>query len=149
MKQKQLLLLQEELALMDNAAEHLRYSYERCQLLGNKTSYTFEELERFEALTGRFARLSDLLIQKIFRLIDQLDLDTQGTIRDQINRAEKKGLIASAETFIDIRELRNSIAHEYDLAATLTLFSEVMSHCPAIFNAVENIHRYCVQFKAT
>ena len=39
------------------------------------------ELEHFESLTGRFARLSDLLIQKIFRLIDQLDLEDLGTVR--------------------------------------------------------------------
>jgi len=60
------LLLQTELELMDKATEYLRYSYKRCQAIENKESYTFDELEHFESLTGRFARLSDLLIQKIF-----------------------------------------------------------------------------------
>ncbi len=146
MKEKHLLLLQSELALMDKATEELRFSYKRCQTVGNKENYTPDELEHFESLTGRFARLSDLIIQKIFRLIDQLDLDKQGTIRDQINRAEKKGLIASAETFIEIRELRNNIAHEYDPTATLSLFKAVMLLCPAIFNAIENIHQYSEKY---
>ncbi len=142
MKQKQLLLLQAELALMDKATEHLRFSYQRCQALENKENYTFDELEHFESLTSRFARLSDLIIQKMFRLIDQLDLEEQGTVRDHINRAEKKGLISSAETFVDIRELRNLIVHEYDPTAMVTIFNAVMPLCPALFNAIERIHRY-------
>ncbi len=56
------------------------------------------------------ARLSDLLIQKLFRPIDQPE-DESGTIRDRINRAEKKGLIAAVAKFIEIRELRNQIAY--------------------------------------
>jgi hypothetical protein len=149
MKQKELLRLQADLALMDKATEHLRYSYQRCQTVGHKENYTADELEHFESLTGRFARLSDLIIQKIFRLIAQLDLDNQGTIRDQINRAEKKGLIASAETFIEIRELRNNIDHEYDPTATFTLFHTVITHCPPLFNAVEKIHQYCEKYTVT
>jgi hypothetical protein len=142
MNPKRLLLLQTELELMNKAQEHLRYSYERCQAIVGKASYTLEELEHFESLTSRFARLSDLLIQKLFRLIDQLDLDEFGTIRDRINRAEKKGLIAAADKFIEIRELRNQLAHEYNPNAMLTIFTEVLHYCPLLFDAVERVHRY-------
>jgi hypothetical protein len=140
------LLLQAELELMNKAQEHLRYSYERCQAIVGKASYTLEELEHFESLTSRFARLSDLLIQKLFRLIDQLDLDESGTIRDRINRAEKKGLIAAADKFIEIRELRNQIAHEYNPNAMLTIFTEVLHYCPPLFDAVVRVHRYSSKY---
>lgn len=146
MNPKWLLLLQAELELMDKAREHLRYSYERCQAIVGKASYTLEELEHFESLTSRFARLSDLLIQKLFRLIDQLDLDQSGTIRDRINRAEKKGLIADAARFVEIRELRNQIAHEYNPNAMLTIFTEVLPYCPPLFDAVERVHRYSKKY---
>ena len=135
-------LLQTELELMDKATKYLRYSYKLCQAIENKESYTYDELEHFESLTGRFARLSDLIIQKILRLIDQIDLEVQGTVRDRINRAEKKELISSAEEFIDIRELRNHIAHEYDSTTMLKLFTEVKNYCPVLFDTVERIHRY-------
>jgi len=148
MKAKQLLFLQAELELMDKATEYLHYSYQRCQTIGTKENYTQEELEPFEALTGRFSRLSDLLIQKMFRLINQLDLEESGTIRDQINRAEKKKLIASAEEFVDIRELRNSIAHEYDSTAMTSIFLDVMGYCPVLFDAVERIHHYSQKYLA-
>ncbi len=142
MKSKKILFLQTELKLMDKATEYLRYSYKICQTIETKKSYSYEELEHFESLTGRFARLSDLLIQKIFRLIDQIDLDVQGTVRDRINRAEKKELISNAEEFVDIRELRNHIAHEYDSTTMFALFTEVKNYCPILFDTIERIHIY-------
>ena len=60
-------------------------------------------------LSARFARVSDILVQKIFRLIDILDLEDSGTVLDRINRAEKKDLVGSAREFIEIRELRNRV----------------------------------------
>ncbi|RKZ36294.1 MAG: hypothetical protein DRQ49_18175 [Gammaproteobacteria bacterium] len=57
MKLKQFLLLQAELELMDKATEHLRFSYERCLALDSNEYYTLDELEHFESLTSRFARL--------------------------------------------------------------------------------------------
>jgi len=148
MNSKRLLLLQTELELMDKATEYLRYSYERCQAIENQENYTLDELEHFESLTSRFARLSDLLIQKIFRLLEQIDLEESGTVRDRINRADKKELISSAEKFVDIRELRNNIAHEYDSSAMLTIFTDVMHYCPELFNAVERVYRYSQKYVA-
>jgi hypothetical protein len=139
-------LLREELDLLDKAAKYLRYSYVRCLKLASKTKLSPLELERFESLTGRFARLSDLLIQKLFRLIDQLDLEDSGTVRDRIHRAEKKGLIADGEIFIRIRELRNSIAHEYDPEAMQVIFSMVLSYCPTLFDAVDRTKNYASKF---
>ena len=106
-------VLNQELAQLENARDILQYSYEKCCRIGVKIGFTYEELESFEALTSRFARLSDIIIQKILRFFDVLDLEEAGTVRDRINRAEKKGVVKSADDFIKIRILRNEIAHEY------------------------------------
>ena len=91
MSRKDLLeLLRDELSSLERALEVLQYSYDTCNGIGIKEDYTFDEMDRFEAFTSRFARLSDLLIQKIFRLIDQIDLEDSETVRDRINNAEKK-----------------------------------------------------------
>ena len=121
------------------------YSYQRCLEI-KKASYSEQDLERFESLTGRFARLADLLVQKIFRLIDSLDLEDQSTIQDRINRAEKKGLIESAEQFILVRELRNTIAHDYDPVATEQIFLNVLAFCPVLFDAVDRVKRYALSY---
>src|SRR6266498_3324053 len=95
-------LLIYELKVLTNAKEVLEYSFNKCRAIGIKETYEPTELESFESFTGRFARLSDILIQKIFRLVDELDLDSQGTIRDRIYRAEKKELIVSSDVFVEI-----------------------------------------------
>lgn len=83
-------LLQEDLAGLQLAAGHLQYSIERCRNLIGQEALPPEQLERLESLTSRFARLADLLIQRVFRLIDEIELTSGGSILDRIYRAEKR-----------------------------------------------------------
>lgn len=136
MKNDRLILLKIELNLLERATKTLRYSQKRCLLLGKKEVYSLDEEERFESLTARFARVCDILVQKIFRLIDVIDLEDQGTVLDRINRAEKKGLIGSARLLIEMRELRNRIAHDYAPKAVAQIFHEVLAHTTQLLNAV-------------
>ncbi len=140
------LLLETELQLLKDTREVLLYSYNKCYAIGIKESYEPEELESFESFTSRFARLSDILIQKIFRLVDELDLDTQGTIRDRINRAEKKELIVSSDVFIEIRIIRNDIAHEYLPEAIHEIFERVLLLTPHLLEGVERTIAYCNKY---
>jgi hypothetical protein len=96
-------------------------------------------LESLEALTSRFARLCDIIIQKAFRLIEIFDLEEPGTVRDRINRAEKKELITSADQFISLRMLRNEIAHDYKTDTILSLFERVLEQTPILLQESEKI----------
>lgn len=136
-------LLKEELTILDNATEILNYSYDNCRKIAIKEQYTFDELDKFEAFTSRFARLSDIVIQKIFRLIDEIDLEESGTVRDRINSAEKKGLIKSADIFIQIRIVRNDIAHEYQTETLKDIFKIVLELTPYLLESAKNIKQYC------
>lgn len=146
MNEQMLLLLVSEMKLLNDAREVLLYSFNKCSTIGIKESYLPEELESFESFTGRFARLSDILIQKIFRLLDELDLDTQGTVRDLINRAEKKELIVSSDAFVEIRMIRNEIAHEYFPEAIHDIFGKVLVLSPDLLDAVERTMVYCKKY---
>ncbi|WOG25526.1 hypothetical protein [Endozoicomonas sp. 8E] len=86
--------------------------------------------------------MSDILIQKIFRLVDELDLESPGTVRDRINRAEKKALIDSAREFVMIRELRNAIAHEYEDEALSKIHQEVLRLTPVLLAVPDKIEHY-------
>jgi uncharacterized protein YutE (UPF0331/DUF86 family) len=136
-------LLQEELHILENAITMLKYSYGECTKIGIEKEYTFEELDRFEALTSRFARTSDIVIQKIFRLIDIIELERPGSVIDRINRAEKREIINSAEVFKDIRRLRNDIAHEYIPSAIEEIFKKVLRLTPHLIDSVERTQQYC------
>lgn len=142
MKSDEMELFAKELKLLDEANKILIYSYEACQEIGIREGYTLEELDKFEALTSRFARTSDMLIQRIFRLMDVLELEQPGSIIDRINRAEKRNLIFSGEVFKEIRYLRNEIAHEYVPMAIEQIFIEVLRLTPYIIDSVGRIQKW-------
>jgi len=139
-------ILRLELAVLEGARDIFRHSFEKCSRIGVKSDFTYEELESFEALTSRFARLSDMIIQKILRLFDELDLEESGTVRDRINRAEKKGIIVSAGDFIQIRILRNEIAHEYKPETVSDIFAQVMKLAPVLLESVDGISVYSKRY---
>ncbi len=139
--QSKLTLLQTELPNVDLAAQHLSYSLERCSELEAWKQPTVEQLERLESLAARFARLSDLLLQRIFRLIDDVELNGASTVLDRIYRAEKRGW-AKADHLIKIRELRNVIAHEYAADAMSEIYSAIIELSPSLLLATAQTKKY-------
>lgn len=126
----------------------LKYSYNICKKIGSKDEYDEDEKDRLESLTSKFARLTDLILKQVIKTIDILDLeDPPETMRDTINRAEKKGLVSSALKFIEIRKMRNKIAHEYvDEEDLLSIYRFVLENTELLFDSVERIERYCKKF---
>ncbi len=117
--------LKKELVL---SLDYLQYSFEKIQK--NKIQIETknpEELETFEALVSRFARVTDIFMAKYLRTFAEKDDPAfRGSLVDTIHYAEKKGLIASAQTWIEIRELRNKIAHEYAANDLKQVFDQVL-----------------------
>lgn len=75
--------------------------------------YTPDEFEPYEALGGRFIRAVELFL-KFFRSYERLQFaESSDTLRDQLNRMEKLGLISSVSLWFDIRDVRNRIVHDY------------------------------------
>ena len=69
--------------------------------------------ERVEAFVGRFGRLQDNVGDKLLPLLlDALGEKTSAVI-DNLDRAERLGLIESADEWMTIRNLRNQMVHEY------------------------------------
>ena len=148
-KQKKLLiLLKQQLVDLVKMEQLLVWSQQRCLGISLKKSELIspEHLEKFESLTARFSRLVDVLLQKSFRLIDTIDLEDSGTIRDRINRAEKKALIASAVKMIEIRELRNNVAHEYQTDSLQSIFPKILEAVPFLLDCVSRVRNYCRRY---
>lgn len=130
----------------DEAINHLTISADRCKPFINNESFTEEQLIELEALTGRFARASDILIQKIFKTIDRLDGIAPGTARDRILQAEKNGIINDATIFIEIRDKRNTIAHEYELYSQKEIFLFAFKYAPLLISVLKNAKEYSQKF---
>ena len=67
--EKNIRLLSEEFQLLKKSLLHLQGSVKKCSKIGLKEVYSFEEMESFDSLTGRFARSADIYIQKVLRTI--------------------------------------------------------------------------------
>ena len=69
--------------------------------------------ERVEAFVGRFGRLQDTVGDKLLPLLlNTLGEQTSAAI-DNLDRAERLGLIKSADEWMTMRNLRNQMIHEY------------------------------------
>jgi len=69
--------------------------------------------EKVEAFTSRFCRYQDTLGDKLLPTWLQLVGEKQKTFLDNLNKLEKLGIIESAETWLQLRSLRNKMVHEY------------------------------------
>ena len=141
------LLLQESLARLDSAERWLQRSYSLCRDIDFTEELAEEQYDALETLTSRFARVSDMVLQKVFRNIDKLELEDGGTLLDALNRAEKRGLVESVDQFRLMRELRNEIAHEYSLDELQELFTRVRDYTPALFSIIGKIKAYCQRYR--
>ncbi len=139
-------LLEESLLQSREAVGHLSKSVDRSKSFISSPPYTEEQLIELEALTSRFARVSDLLIQKVLKTIERLDRDTPGTVRDRILQAEKKGIIPSSAMLLDIRDTRNTIAHDYDGASFNEIVLFVFQNSSFLLQGVETAMQYSKKF---
>ena len=130
--------LEEHLANLDKSISGLVYSFDKCVAIGGKAEYDLEEQESFEALTSRFARTSDILTQKVFKSLFILLQENVKTAIDAANCLEKLEIIENAEDLLNVRELRNQIAHEYVESNLKDLFSDVLRYVPELKKIVNN-----------
>jgi len=131
-------ILKEETDGLALASTHLQYSIARCADLIGQDHLPPEQLERLESLTSRFARVADLLTQRVFRLFDEIELTGPSTVLDRIYRAEKRGWL-DASQMINIRELRNMIAHEYAAEKMTEIYAAVYALAQTLLVIVPNV----------
>ena len=143
-KNRRLLVIQldESLTVLEKAMVALSYSYDKCCAIGKKDEYDLEEQESFEALTARFARTSDILTQKVIKSMFILLHENINTIIDAARFLEKLGIIENADDLLNIREIRNQIAHEYVEPDIKELFFDVLRYVPELKKIIKSVWAY-------
>jgi hypothetical protein len=99
--------------------------------------------ERLDAFVARFGRLQDTLGDKLLPAFIRLMEETPGTMIENLDRAERLGLIESADGWATIRKLRNRMIHEYVKNPTELVDSLSAAHefIPALQASLEAIVR--------
>lgn len=77
-----------------------------------------DESERTDAFVARFGRLQDTIADKLLPEFLRCLAEPVGAVIDNLDRAEKLGLLKSADEWLASRKLRNRMVHEYVRDAT-------------------------------
>jgi len=140
-------LLKVNLNALDKSLKRLLESYSICKEIGIKNEFSAQELREFESLTSRFARTIDLFLNKSLRSLNKVELEDPGTVIDLLNKAEKREIIESAEIWKKIKELRNSIAHDYNIDDFENeIFKPSLEYVPVVEKSIAMLNTYCEKY---
>ena len=134
--------LRQDAVLLRKQLEWLEYSYDACRGIGIRDEYSIDEFGKFETLCSRYSRGIDFLIRKAFRTIDAYEFENQGTLIDTVNRAHKRGLVESVDRIRIMKDIRNTIAHEYIEAALSEVFDEVLESTDTLIGMIRRTADY-------
>ncbi len=143
--------------MSDPAHAHLLDTWESCQQAaawlrrsyGKSPKPPYEEVseddwDQLEALSGRFARLTDLIVHKLLRALDRYEFEETGSLLDAANRAVKRGLIQSTSELRDFKDIRNEIVHEYAIDDLAGLYADIYHATLGLLALVDRIGEYLV-----
>jgi len=130
-------LLEDYKRKLRKALDHLEYSSKKIQKFSLDHQLGEEELETMESYTARMSRVSDIFVTKYLRLlISYEDPAFEGSVRDICNFAEKMRIIDKADTWLEIRSIRNTTAHEYEEADLLKFWQRSKQLGPIVIKTV-------------
>lgn len=104
-----------------------------------------ELAERLEAFVSRFGRMQDTIAGKLLPRWLSAIAETPGSQIENLNRAERLGILDSVENWLAARSLRNRLVHEYmeepgGFAEDLMLAKE---HTYLLVSTFNNLCDYC------
>jgi len=141
-----MLVLQAALKDMDKMAVWLRQSWDRCHMVSVEEAGSETNAEAVEAFMSRFARTVDLLTNKVLRALDLVELEPSGSLLDVLNRAERRGVVESAERLREMKNLRNLIAHDYAGEYLAETFKACVEFTSQLLITIGRVRDYCARF---
>jgi hypothetical protein len=112
--------LTETLVICDLHHERMMFAWENIKKYFPLTETNFSqvtpiELALFDQLIYRFSKLQDSMGSRLFKqLLEALEEDISGLpFIDILYRLEKLNLISNAKEWIVLRQIRNTVSHQY------------------------------------
>ena len=105
---------------------------------------TANGVDQLESFSAKFSRLQDTLGDKLLPLFLKLSAEPIGTAIENLNRAEKLGLIMDTQQWLGARQLRNFLVHDYieDLMILLESLEQAKKMSVALINTANAIKLY-------
>lgn len=133
--------------LLKQAVPSFERSLVKCRDFDFSSPISFEIEESLDALSSKFSRLSDIYTQKILKTIIFLLREDAPTFLDRVNLCEKLGIIPSADEMIAIRDLRNTIVHEYLNENLIEIYMEIIRLSDSLLKAILETEKFYTKTK--
>ena len=125
MSDEQRLLLEQLRKKVTSAIDLVEASVARTGEYDSTQNMSPEELEPFDALSDRFVRAVETAI-RYFRARERFEESVSpDTLRDLLPHMQKLRLVNSVETWMDMRDVRNRIAHDYTPEQAARLYRDI------------------------
>jgi len=111
---------------------------------------TFRDYEPIDAFFDRFERTVDNLFQSIFRTLYHIEnLKSPNSLLDLSSFIVNTGIIDDIENLIELKKIRNQIAHEYiwlGISNTKEFIDLILEHSNSLFKIIENVKNYSQKY---
>ncbi|MBK1727080.1 hypothetical protein [Halorhodospira neutriphila] len=106
-----------------------------------------ERAERLDAFVARYGRMQDTIGDRLVPSLLRDLLETPGAALDNLNRMEKLGLLSSVADWIEARNLRNRLVHEYmrDIEEFAAAINRARSCVDLLITTYNHIRDYTAQ----
>ena len=141
------------LSLVAREARHLAYSRHRVYSEPIDAEWVRclearpEIAERLEAFVSRFGRMQDTIAAKLLPQWLMAQAEEPGSQLETLNRAERLGVVEDVEQWLEARNLRNRLVHEYmenpeRFAADLLLAN---GYCDVLFGTYHRVREFALR----
>ena len=101
------------------------------------------DIPMIELLTNRFAKMQDIMGTKLIPAFLELkgELIDRDTLIDRVNKLERLEIIDDARTWMQMREVRSHLVHEYPNHPEITAryLNELCDFIPELLKIFDNI----------
>ena len=106
----------------DKHVQRMSYAYTKMALfmpldISRYQQLSDDEVEHIDQFLFRFAKLQDAIGEKLFILMLEFLKEESPKSKpfiDTLNRLEQLGLLEDKNTWLELRKIRNNIAHQYE-----------------------------------
>ncbi len=144
-------LVNENLDILTKLTEAFQASINHVNSLNLDEIYDYDDWEPIDAFFDRFERLVDFLFQRVFRLIFRLEnRQDPVSLIELANFIVKRWFAESEDILLEIKDLRNKIAHEYIwiwIYYSEDFIHEVKNYFIKIKPIIDNVKTYLWKFR--
>ncbi len=141
------LLLDKSKNKLRKAVAHLEFSH--CKIVNLSSdvkNLEDEQLEIWESYAARFGRVVDLFLMRLVKtFVLKGDPGFSGSLRDFVEAAAKAGIISNADRWMELREVRNKVAHEYEDAQLDLLYARLKSNFKFLTDEIRPLIKMDIQ----